>query len=75
MESAWAVIGAFAALILTTEVILWRLFARRCAPLLLARELDASSFGLWTLGRLRIAAIVHAVTLVFTVASFFLWVW
>lgn len=75
MQSAWIVIGGFWVVILLAEMALWLLFARRAPSLLLALELDESSFGLWTIGRIRICAILHTIALLAGVTVFLLWVW
>lgn len=75
MESVWLVAGIFSLATLIAEVALWRLFSRRAASLILARELDASSFGLWTMGRLRMFAIIHLVFILISINAFLALVW
>ena len=75
MDSVWTVIGAFCLLTLVVEAVLWKLFSARASTLLLARELDASSFGLWTMGRIRFFAVVHMLFMLATITAFLLWVW
>lgn len=59
MAFTWTVIGVVAATVVGMEALLWGLFARRVRPLLLAHELDASSFGMWTMGRLKLFMVIH----------------
>lgn len=75
MDSVWTVIGAFSLLTLLVEAVLWRLFSTRASTLLLARELDASSFGLWTMGRIRTFVAVHTLCILAAGIAFFLWIW
>lgn len=75
MDSAWTVAGAFCLLTLLVEGVMWKLFAKRAETLLLARELDASSFGLWTMGRIRTFVAVHTLCILAAGIAFFLWIW
>lgn len=75
MPTLWIAIIASAAVIVLLELVLWHLFARNGRALMLAHDRDASAFGLWTIGRLRIFAIVHTIIMLLCVVSFLFWVW
>lgn len=75
MPSLWVIIGLDVLAVLIVETVLWRLFVRRVQPLLLARELDASSFGLWSVGRMRVFVVMHTLLLGGSTVAFLLSVW
>lgn len=69
-----AVIGS-SILIVVVEGCLWLLFRQRVQGLSFPRELDASFFRFFTLGRLRAIAIGHTLFLLGAVIALFLLLW
>lgn len=75
MSSLWIALIASIGCIVVLELVLWRIFSRNSKDLLLAHDHDASAFGLWTIGRLRIFAVIHTLLLLLSVSTFLLWIW
>lgn len=63
MPSTILISMAVAAIILSVELIMWRLFYRKVAPLCFEEEADNAFFLFFRLWRLRLLAIIHTIFL------------
>ncbi len=62
-------------IVLFSEFVLWRLFRRRVNGFLFSREIDISHFRFFTLLRLRLCAVLHAVLLLVILLCSLWFVW
>lgn len=72
MLTACIIIGI---ILLSIEAILWHIFTRKAAGLLLPRDTDQSYFRFFSLARMRLLAIAHSIFLmsVLILSAMFLW--
>ncbi len=75
MDSLTTAIIGSSALIVIVEGFLWKLFRKRIQGICFPREMDASFFRFFTLGRLRAIAISHTLFLLGTVNALYLLLW
>ena len=64
-----------ATVIIVCELVLWMLFMRKVEPLVFPHELDASHLRFFSIGRLRIIAITHAIVMFICAFLFYLFLW
>lgn len=66
-------IALLACTVLLGEFVLWRLFRQRVDPIIFPSETDTSQFGFFSIGRMRLIAVIHTVLLVAWIVISMLW--
>ncbi len=75
MESLLIVIAAGIGVTVLCEGILWMIFRQKLSPLVFPHELDTSYFRFFSLRRLRITALAHAIGTAVCIVILCLYLW
>jgi len=75
MPSIFIAIGCWIILILLAESIMWALFKRKFAQICLPTEADKTIFHFFTVGRMRIVALLHTLVLIVAIIFGHLLLW
>lgn len=59
----WITIASLVGFVLVSELFLWKLFRRHVDPVVFPSETDTSQIGFFSVGRLRIVALIHTIVL------------